>query len=116
MAQRGTNKKFGRVRSQRKALAKSLETALIERGRITTTQAKAKALTREIAKLITLAKRQTLAARRQALKSVGTVAAEKLMKDVAVRFAERAGGYTRLIKIGRRPSDGSPMAIVELTA
>lgn len=110
---RGNKRKFGRERNQRNALTKSLETALIEYGRITTTEAKAKSLVPEISKLITLAKKQTLAARRQALKTLGAKATDKLMKDVAPRFLDRKGGYTRITKLGQRRSDGSPMAIVE---
>ena len=113
---RGNHRKFGRVTKTRNAMYKSLSTALIEHGKIKTTQAKAKSLAPVIDRLITLAKRQNLNARRQLLGHVGEKAVKKLMGDLAKQFADRNGGYTRIIRLGARKSDGADMAIVEFTA
>jgi large subunit ribosomal protein L17 len=110
---RGNQKLFGREFNQRKAFFKGLLTGLVEHGRIRTTETRAKALKREADKLVTKAKKGTLASRRLLLRQVGTAAATKLAKDIAPKFAGRAGGYTRVVKLGRRTSDGSPMAIIE---
>ncbi len=112
---RGNQPKFGRVRNQRKALEKSLVTALIDHGKITTTKAKAKMLSTVVDKMITLAKKQNLASRRLLQTKIGVKAVEKLMKDISPRFNETQGGYTRVIRLEQRKSDGSPMAIVEFT-
>ncbi|HZZ99340.1 MAG TPA: 50S ribosomal protein L17 [Candidatus Paceibacterota bacterium] len=112
---RGNHQKFGRETDQRKALHKSLATALIDHGSIKTTQAKAKALSTKVEKLITLAKRQNLNARRLLTTELGPKAVKKLMDEVAPSFAERKGGYTRIIRLGQRHSDGSEMALVEFT-
>ncbi len=101
---------------QRKAFLKGLLTALITHGRIRTTTARAKTLKTVADKLVTQAKRGTLAGRRLLLRQVGTEAATKMFKEVAPKFADRAGGYTRVIKLGRRQSDGSPVAIVEFVS
>jgi len=113
---RGNQTIFGREFNQRKAFLKALLTALISHGRIKTTETRAKALKREADKLVTKAKRGTLHSRRLLLRQVGTVAAEKLVRDVAPKFASRAGGYTRVVKLGRRTSDGSPMALIEFVS
>lgn len=112
---RGNKPKFGRPRNQRKALTKSLATALIEHGRITTTKAKAKALSTSMDKMITLAKKQNLASRRVLTTKLGVAAVGKLMKEVSPKFNETHGGYTRVIRLERRKSDGSEMALVEFT-
>lgn len=104
---------FGREMQQRKAFLKALLTALVEHGRIRTTQARAKTLKTVADKMVTRAKRGTLASRRLLLSHVGSIAAAKLAKEIAPRFVGRPGGYTRVIKLGRRPSDGSPMALIE---
>ncbi len=96
-------------------LLSNLATALFEHGRITTTQAKAKALRPVAERLITFAKRGDLHARRQVL----TVVRDKsvvhtLFAEIGPRFAERAGGYTRITKIGPRKGDNAPMAVIEL--
>jgi large subunit ribosomal protein L17 len=84
--------------------------------RITTTDAKAKELRRYAERMITLGKQQTLAARRRARRFVMTDAAlSKLFSEVAPRFAGRAGGYTRVIKVGTRRGDCAPLSMVELT-
>ena len=113
---RGNHRKFGRETKVRNALYKSLATALIEHGTITTTQAKAKSLVPVVSRLITLAKQQNLNARRELLGHVGEKAVKKLMGDISRQFADRKGGYTRIIRLGARKSDGAEMALVEFTA
>lgn len=110
---RGNKRVFGREMQQRKAFMKGLLTALITHGRIQTTVARAKSLKPAADKLVTQAKRGTIVSRRLLLRSVGTAAATKLFKDIAPKFATRAGGYTRVVKLQRRLSDGSAMAIIE---
>ena len=113
---RGNQRLFGREFNQRKAFLKALLTSLIEHNRIRTTEPRAKTLKREADKLVTRAKKGTIASRRLLLRSVGTKAADKLVMDVAPKFADRAGGYTRIVKLGRRVSDGAPMAMIEFVA
>ena len=113
---RGNHRKFGRETKVRTALYKSLATALIEHGKIKTTEAKAKSLVRIVSRLITLAKQQNLNARRQLLSHVGEKAVKKLMGDISQQFADRKGGYTRIIRLGSRKSDGAEMALIELTS
>ncbi|HWA64352.1 MAG TPA: 50S ribosomal protein L17 [Candidatus Paceibacterota bacterium] len=111
---RGNHRKFGRERNLRNALYKSLATALIDHGQIKTTEAKAKSLTKEIARLITLAKRQNLNARRELAAELGPKAVQKLMNQIAKDQVSRAGGYTRIIRLGQRKSDGAEMALIQL--
>jgi large subunit ribosomal protein L17 len=110
-----SGKKLGRNTSQRRALLRSLVTSFIEKERIRTTLTKAKE-TRPIAeKMITLAKTNSLHTRRQALQYIyKRDVVKKLFEDVAPRFTERPGGYTRIIKLGPRAGDGAEMAILEL--
>ena len=112
---RGKQRKFGREAGQRSVLYRALATALIEHGKIKTSSAKAKSLTIHIAKLITTAKKQTLAARRLVLAQIGEKAARKLMSEIAPDFAKRDGGYTRILQLGQRRSDGAEMVIIEFT-
>ncbi len=113
---RGNKRVFGREMQQRKAFIKGLLTALIAHGKIRTTTARAKTIKTEADKLVTQAKRGTIAGRRLLMRKVGTEAATKMFKEVVPKFADRAGGYTRVIKLGRRQSDGSPVAIVEFVS
>jgi len=108
-------RKLRRTTSHRKALLRNLVTSFIEKERIQTTLAKAKE-TRPLAeKMITLAKTDTLHARRRALAVLTKEAAvTKLFGDVAPRFLERPGGYTRIVKTGSRKGDGAEMAFLEL--
>ena len=110
---RGKQRKFGRVSGQRVVLYKALSTALIEHGRIKTTEAKAKSLSSHADKLVTLAKKQDLAARKLLLTQIGEKAVKKLMSEVAPKLEARQGGYTRIMKLGQRRSDGAPMAVIE---
>ncbi len=111
---RGNHRKFGRETTQRNALYKALATALIDHGRIETTQAKAKSLIPVMDKLITLAKRQNLNARRELAKQLCEKSVKKMMDEIARTFVDRQGGYTRMVRLGQRKSDGAEMAIVEL--
>jgi large subunit ribosomal protein L17 len=108
-------RKLNRSASHRRALFRNLVTALLERERIKTTDAKAKETRRLAERMITLGKEGTLAARRRALTFVQSRAVvKKLFDDIAPRFKERAGGYTRIIKIGIRHGDAAPVSVLEL--
>ncbi len=125
-------RKLGRNSAQRKALMRDLITDLIINGRIETTLLKAKELQRLADKMVTLGKKGDLAARRQAAKLVrfematetneeGVVvkeqyAIQKLFSEIAPKFADRNGGYTRVLKTGPRRGDAAPMAIIEFIA
>ena len=89
---------------------------MIQHERVRTTQAKAKVVKPEVEKLITLAKRGDLHARRQALSTLGQdkFAVHKLFEEVAPRYAGRSGGYTRILKLGPRRSDATEMVYIEL--
>jgi large subunit ribosomal protein L17 len=108
--------KLGRDTAHRKALLANLSKELIEHERIETTVAKAKAVKPEVEKLITLARRGDLHARRQALSALGQdkFAVYKLFEEIAPRYTERPGGYTRILKLGPRKSDATEMALLEL--
>jgi large subunit ribosomal protein L17 len=107
--------KLGRVTAHRWALFRNLLVALFRHERITTTVAKAKAVRGLADHMVTLAKRDNLHARRQVLAMVpDPVVVRKLFDSVAARLTDRNGGYTRIIKAGRRPGDRAPMAILEL--
>ncbi|MCX8071401.1 MAG: 50S ribosomal protein L17 [Candidatus Binatia bacterium] len=109
-------RKLSRTSAHRKALLRNLATALVEREQIKTTDAKAKELRRVVDRLITLGKRGTLHARRQAAAVLRTKAAvKKLFDELAPRFSQRNGGYTRVLKFGRRVGDAAPISIVEFT-
>lgn len=108
-------RKLGRTTAHRRALLRNLATALLEHERIITTEPKAKELRRVADKLVTLGKRGDLHARRQALQVVrSNVIVRKLFNDIAPRFAERKGGYTRVLRLGYRPGDAAAMAVIEL--
>jgi large subunit ribosomal protein L17 len=101
--------------AHRRALLRNLVTSFLERERITTTLAKARAARPLAEKMITLGKRGTLHARRQALAFLTKESAVKrVFDDLGPRFSERPGGYSRIIKLDRRLGDGSAMAILEL--
>lgn len=115
MRHRKAGKKLGRVTAHRWALFRNLLAALFTHERITTTEAKAKAVRGLAEQMITLAKRESLHARRQVLALVPDPAVvKKLFDSVAARYAERHGGYTRIIKVGRRPGDNAPLVLLEL--
>ena len=115
MRHQRTGRKLGRDSAHRKALYANLTGALIEHGRIKTTEAKAKEVRPIAEKMITLGKRGDLAAHRQAVAFLRSKSvAHKLFADVAPRFAEREGGYTRVVKLGPRQGDAAAMAYLEL--
>jgi len=106
---------LGRNTAHRRALLRNLVTSFLERERVRTTLAKARSLRPVAEKLITLGKRGTLHARRQALAFMTKEeAVKKLFDDIGPRFKERPGGYTRIVKLDRRAGDGAEMAMVEL--
>ena len=108
--------KLSRDSAHRRALMMNLSKEIIEHERISTSAAKAKAVKPEIERLITLAKRGDLHARRQALATLAQdkFAVHKLFEDLAPRYAERLGGYTRILKLGPRRSDATEMVYIEL--
>lgn len=107
--------KLGRNPAHRRATLRNLVTNVIERERITTTLTRAKAARPLVEQMITLGKKDTLHTRRQAASYLMTPAAtQKLFRDIAPRFADRAGGYTRIIAAGWRVGDGAKVAILEL--
>src|SRR5207245_4466502 len=107
--------KLSRDSAHRKALMMNLSKEIIEHERIETTAAKAKAVKPEVERLITLAKRGDLHARRQALSALGEdkFVVYKLFEEIAPRYADRAGGYTRILKLGPRHSDSTEMVYLE---
>lgn len=114
MRHASSGKKLGRDSAHRKALYSNLAGALIQHGRIETTEAKAKAVKPLAEKLITLGKRGDLHARRQALATLrSNDVVHRLFADVAPRFSERQGGYTRIVKLGPRQGDAAPMVLLE---
>ncbi|MGU3582627.1 50S ribosomal protein L17 [Rhodococcus sp. C26F] len=107
--------RFGGSASHQKALMANLATALFEHGRITTTEAKAKALRPYAEKLVTHAKAGTLASRREVLKVIRNKdVVHSLFAEIGPSFEDRNGGYTRIIKTMPRKGDNAPMAIIEL--
>src|SRR5690349_22389272 len=107
-------KKLGRDSAHRKALYANLAGSLIEHGRIRTTEAKAKAVKPFAEQMITLGKRGDLAARRQAIAELRSQdVVHQLFADVAPRFADRPGGYTRIVKLGPRNGDAAEMVYLE---
>ncbi len=115
MHHRKAGRQLRRTSEQKLALLRSLATSLIEHGAIDTTEAKAKELRPFVERLITKAKSGTLHARRLAGRHVQQRAvADKLFKEVGPKFATRAGGYTRILKLGHRKGDGAEMARIEL--
>ncbi|MER2041649.1 MAG: 50S ribosomal protein L17 [Desemzia incerta] len=122
-------RKLGRTSSQRKAMLRDLTSDLIINERIVTTEARAKEVRKTTEKMITLGKRGDLHARRQAAAFVRNEVAsvkeeedaivvqsalQKLFGDIAPRYAERQGGYTRILKTENRRGDGAPMVVIEL--
>ncbi len=108
-----SNRKFGRKTNQRHALLKSLAYSLALKGKIKTTEAKAKELRPFMEKLVTLGKKETLASRRLLVSRVGEEAAQKIAIELAPAYKGRAGGYIRITKMVRRKSDGAPQAVIE---
>ena len=117
MRHSNSGKKLSRNPSHRKALLRNMSKALLTHGRIRTTEVKAKELRGVVESLITLARRNDVAARRQAYRELGGhQLVQKLFDEIAPRFAGVPGGFTRVVKLAMpRPGDCAPMAIIELT-
>lgn len=110
-----TYRKLGRTTAQRRAMMRGLVTELLEHGRIETTLYRAKDLRRVADKMITLGKKDTLHAKRQAFSYIEKEdVVNKLFTDIAPKYADRNGGYTRVLKKGPRVGDAAEMAIIEL--
>ena len=116
MRHQKTRNKLSRDSAHRKALLMNLAKEVIQHERVRTSEAKAKAVKPEIERLITLGKRGDLHARRQALSALGQdkFTVYKLFDEIAPRYAERPGGYTRVLKLGPRRSDSTEMVFIEL--
>ena len=116
MRHQKTGRKLGRTSSHRLATMRNMVSSLIEHGRIKTTDTKAKELRIVADKMVTLGKKGDLHARRRAMRTLrGKTIAKKLFDEVAPRFADVNGGYTRIIKFGRRPGDNAMMSFIEFS-
>jgi len=114
MRHHNKNRKFGREKDVRKALLKSLALSLVEKEKIRTTEAKAKELRPIIEKLVTRARKEDLASRRIIASRLGSQkGTKKLFENIAPRYKDRSGGYTRIVKLPARKSDAAKMAIIE---
>ncbi|MCK5286082.1 MAG: 50S ribosomal protein L17 [Candidatus Pacebacteria bacterium] len=117
MRHHNTNRKFGRVRKQRKALLASLAVSLLDKKSIKTTEAKAKELRPYVEKLITRGKKDSIFTKRLLRARLGSEnldIVKKLTTELATKYKERSGGYTRITKLTPRQGDGSSMAQIEL--
>src|SRR5947207_6405747 len=115
MRHRNANRKLSRNTSHRRALLRNLVTSFLEHGRLMTTLPKAKEVRPLAEKMITLGKRDSLAARRMVhAYLLKDATAQKVFKTIAPKFADRKGGYSRIIKLGNRKGDGADLAIIEL--
>ena len=117
------NRRFGRTADHRKAMLRNLATSIIMYGKVETTYAKVMDMRSVVDELVTLGKKNTLASRRQAAAFIRDVVVDektqqtvlqKLFSDVAPKYADRHGGYTRVVKTGVRRGDAAPMATIEL--
>ena len=115
MRHRKAGRRLGRTTSHRRAMVRNMVTSVFEHERIVTTTPKAKEVRRVVDKMITLAKRGDLHAKRQAFSFMQSRdAVAKLFDEIVGQFADRNGGYTRIIQTGQRRGDAAPMAILEL--
>jgi large subunit ribosomal protein L17 len=115
MRHRNDHRKLSRNGSHRKAMLRNLVTSLLDHETIRTTDAKAKEVRRVAERMITLGKRGTLHARRQALRTIRSrEVAAKVFDTLATRFRTREGGYTRILKVGPRIGDRAPISIIQL--
>ena len=106
-------RKFGRTKGQRAALLKTLAANLILREKITTTEAKAKEMRPFVEKLITKSRKNDLSSIKYLAKYLPERARKKIIKEIGPRYQNRAGGYTRITKLGPRKTDGAKMALIE---
>ena len=117
MRHRAKGRQLSRTAEHRKALLRNMATSLFTHEQITTTEAKAKELRPYAERLITLARRGDLHARRQAEQNLrDRESLGRLFSEIGPRFASRPGGYTRILKLGHRPGDGADLARIELLA
>ena len=115
MRHRKEKRQLGRTTSHRQALLRNLVTSLLDKERIETTLAEAKELRRVTDRMITLGKKGDLAARRRALRTIrSNEVVKKVFSELALRYENRPGGYTRIYQLGPRPGDGASMALIEL--
>ena len=115
MRHRKAGRRLGRTSSHRRAMMRNLVTSLLEHEKIITTDAKAKELRGVADKMITLGKRGTLHARRQALSFMrNSRVTGKVFEELSSRYTERAGGYTRVVKVGNREGDDALLSMIEL--
>ena len=116
MRHHNTNRKFGRVRKQRKALLRSLAVSLIDYDKIKTTEARAKELCPFIEKIITKSKKNSIWTRRLLISKLGSgidATVKKLIEVIAPKYKDRQGGYTRITKLAPRQGDNSPIVQIE---
>jgi large subunit ribosomal protein L17 len=113
MNHHNTKRKLGRERKVRNALVKSLVLSLIMKGKIKTTDAKARALRPVVEKMITAGMSGTIAAQRLLSAKVGVAGAKKILAELSPKYKDRKGGYTRITKLPARLSDNALMAIIE---
>ena len=117
MRHQKTGRKLSRRKEHRKALLSNLAASLIIHGRIKTTDAKAKEVRPFVERLVTFAKRGDLHARRIVLSRLrDAIATKKLFDEIGPQFTSRFGGYTRIIKLGFRPGDNSPVSLIEFVS
>jgi len=110
-----TGRKFGRKTGHRRAMFRNLMSALFQNKRIKTTEAKAKSVRGEAERILTLARQGDLHARRQIMRTItDPFIVNELIHEIGPEMADRAGGYTRIIKLGRRVGDAAPMVFLEL--
>lgn len=113
MAYRKKHRKFGRERDQRKAFLRALAGQFISHGKIKTTEARAKELRGIVERAITKGKAQNLQAERHLLRVLPKLSAKKVMSELSLKHKTRPGGYTRIVKLGPRSSDGARMVVLE---
>ncbi len=113
MRHHNTNKKFGRKAPQRRAFLRSLSRSLVLKGRIVTTEARAKAVRPVVEKLITRGKHDSVANRRMLTSQLGDPSTTAKLIKTAEQYKARNGGYLRIVKLGARKGDASPMALIE---
>ena len=114
MRKRNKGRILSRPKNQREALLKTMATSLFLHGKIKTTEAKAKELRAVAEKFITRSKNNTISSKRILAKSLSDLTVKKLINEIGPKFSQRQGGYTRIIKMGPRKSDGASMVIIEL--
>ena len=115
MRHRKSGRKLGVTTKHRKAMFRNMATDLLRNGKINTTDTRAKEIRRVVEKLVTLGKNGSLHARRKALSYIRDRAVvEKLFSELAERYMERPGGYTRIVKLGYRRGDNAPISLIEL--